>query len=214
MRREFIILAFIGAALFFYTRAQGAFLPDPASADPVDDVTPPPSPDPLTLYIPGTVNDTSINPPPPGLTADQYVAAGLALIRQFETRNDYSALYGGGHFSDFTEHPNIPVPIHLPGYEGKHSTAAGAYQFLYGTWEPIKERLGLPDFSPASQDAAAVELLKEIGALGPLQSGDFDTFLRLASSQWASLPYSAAKQHPQSIVAANDFLAKYLASVA
>lgn len=212
MRREILIVLLAGIALLVWTRAQA--LPDPGASDPADDLPAPPQSDPFTLYIPGTVNEASVNNPPPDATPEQNVAAFLALIRQFESGNDYTILYGGRHFSDFSEHPNVGIPINLPGYEGKHSTAAGAYQFIHSTWQRLASKLGLPDFTPASQDAAAVELLAEIGALSYVEQGDFDQAMRIASSQWASLPYSQAKQGPRSIVAANEFLRRYLASVA
>lgn len=145
---------------------------------------------------------------------DNNLLAFLALIRKFESDNRYNVLYGGGSFSDYSQHPRKAVPINLPGYEGKHSTAAGAYQFIYGTWNNLAQRLHLTDFSPASQDAAAIELLNEIGAIPAIHAGDFDTAMRIASSQWASLPYSPAKQNPKSIAAANEFLTRYLDSVA
>lgn len=74
------------------------------------------------------------------------------------------------------------------------STAAGRYQFIWATWQSAAKALGLRDFSPASQDAACVWLLKQCGAYAALTIGDFDTALRLASSQWASLPGSKAGQ--------------------
>lgn len=144
---------------------------------------------------------------------EKNVNAMLALIRKFEVGGDrYNVLYGGRTFADFSQHPNIRVPINLPGYEGKFSTAAGAYQFLHSTDARLSERTGLYDFSPASQDAKAIALLDEVGALAPARAGDFDHALRLASSQWASLPYSAAKQHPKSIAAANAFIQEYLST--
>lgn len=142
---------------------------------------------------------------------EQNILATLALIREFESDNRYNVIYGGQTFSSYVDHPRIYVPINIPGYEGKTSSAAGAYQFIWRTWDNLRNRLGLPDFSPASQDAAAIELLREIGALSHIEAGNFDEGLRIASSQWASLPYSNAGQNPKSIVAANEFLRRYLA---
>lgn len=142
---------------------------------------------------------------------EQNILAVLALIREFESNNRYNVIYGGQTFASYADHPRIYVPINLPGYEGKTSSAAGAYQYLWKTWNNLRNRLGLPDFSPASQDAAAIELLREIGALSHIQAGNFDEGLRIASGQWASLPYSDARQNPKTIVAANEFLRRYLA---
>lgn len=68
------------------------------------------------------------------------------------------------------------------------STAAGKYQITRPTWIRIKAKLGLPDFSPASQDAAATELLRERGALLPLGRGLFAQAVQAARKEWASLP--------------------------
>lgn len=144
--------------------------------------------------------------------ADTNRAAFLALIREFESNGRYNVMYGGQTFSSFAAHPRVAVPINIPGYEGKYSTAAGAYQFIFSTWENQRVKLGLPDFSPASQDAAALGLLADIGALAHIDAGNLDAAMRLAAQQWASLPYSPAKQNPKSIAAANVFLHSELAA--
>lgn len=167
--------------------------------------------DPSYFFIPEEVEAmpiiASIN-----ATPDENLRAFLAMIRKFESNDDYNVIYGGKErFSSYADHPRVYVPINIPGYENQKSSAAGAYQFIWKTWDNLRNRLGLPDFSPASQDAAAIELLREIGALPYIESGDFDTAIRIASKQWASLPYSAAKQNPKSVVAANEFLRRYFA---
>ncbi len=209
IRRNGIFIALLAAAagLFFWSRrAQAQQIPY-NEADDVQAANDDPQ---YWIFSSNAPTVESINMGSP----ENNLVAFLALIRQFESRNRYDVLYGGQTFSDYSQHPNIPVPINLPGYEGKVSTAAGAYQFIHRTWQNLAERLGLTDFTPASQDAAAVELLIEIGAMQAIQSGDFDAAMRAASSQWASLPYSAAKQSPKSIAAANEFLTRYLASLA
>lgn len=138
-------------------------------------------------------------------TPDQRVAAFLGLIRKFESNGDYSVLYGGGHFSDYSEHPNVRVPFTDGNGNANYSTAAGAYQINFPTWNTeIQPALDLPDFSPGSQDQAAVYLLQKIGAYDAAASGDIDTALRLASKRWASLPYSTAQQHPRTLQLAMD----------
>lgn len=64
-----------------------------------------------------------------------------------------------------SEHP-VPQPKGLP------STAAGAYQFTYPTWSEQGKSLGLQDFSPSSQDLAAVNKLRELGAIDDLMKND------------------------------------------
>jgi lysozyme len=79
------------------------------------------------------------------------------------------------------------------------STAAGAYQIIKPTWMRIKSRLGLMDFSPASQDMAAVELLREAGALDLIEAGDIEGAIKKSSRIWASLPGSTAQQNPRAM---------------
>lgn len=199
MRRASLLAILFGAgALFWFMRARASNIEEG------DDVA---------LPIEDTVTSNAMDGAiiAGGADPEKNVLALLALIRKFETNDRYNVIFGGQTFASYADHPRIRVPINLPGYEGKYSTAAGAYQFLESTWDRLASRLQLADFSPASQDAAAIGLLDEVGALAPAQAGDFDTALRLASSQWASLPYSAAKQHPKTIAAANDFLASYMA---
>lgn len=71
---------------------------------------------------------------------------------------DYNTMYGGGRFEAMQDHPRQAVPIRSGPNAGKTSSAAGRYQFLQGTWDEAKNALGLPDFSPDSQDAAAAWL--------------------------------------------------------
>lgn len=70
----------------------------------------------------------------------------------------YNVMYGGKTFSDYSQHPNVAVPITSGPNAGKASSAAGRYQFLGSTWADEQKRLGLPDFSPSSQDQAAWDL--------------------------------------------------------
>jgi muramidase (phage lysozyme) len=62
----------------------------------------------------------------------------------------YHELYGGGSFSgnQFPSWAGVNVG-------GSMTHAAGKYQFEPATWREAQQALNLPDFSPASQDAAA-----------------------------------------------------------
>jgi len=87
------------------------------------------------------------------------------------------------------------------------SDAAGRYQFLSTTWDNLAYRLGLRDFTPESQDKAAVQLLKDAGVYNTVMNiSSFNDFSRAAygvSSTWASFPgspygqptYSASQLH-------------------
>lgn len=90
-------------------------------------------------------------------TTDKNTLAFLALIRESEAGGRYDLIAGGDVFTDFSEHPfNIdPKRRKLLG-----TTASGAYQMVRGTWNMARDALELDDFSPASQDAAAIWILK------------------------------------------------------
>lgn len=94
-------------------------------------------------------------------------------------------------FSPYTDHPRILVDL---GH-GLKSTAAGRYQILEYIYDHYKVSLNLPDFSPQSQDAIAVQLIKERHGLQALEKGDFTKAVNLCSSCWASLPNSPYGQH-------------------
>jgi lysozyme len=66
------------------------------------------------------------------------------------------------------------------------------------------------NFSPASQDEAAVRLLDEIGATKLIQSGQIEDAIKVASKVWASLPGSKAQQNPKKLQYALDRFAEGL----
>jgi muramidase (phage lysozyme) len=116
------------------------------------------------------------------------VQAFLRVIRTGEGTADdggYRRLFGGGTFSSFDDHPRQVVK--KGGYV---STAAGAYQFLASTWDETKKQMGLPDFSPRSQDLGALGRVAARGALADVLAGRFDSAVRKCAWEWASLPGS------------------------
>ena len=128
------------------------------------------------------------------------VRAFLAMIREFESRGKYNVIYGGSTFNDYSKHPQVRIPFFNPRTQKNDiSTAAGAYQITWPTWNTILNNAGSGDFSPASQDAAAVWLLKLNGSLAPIVEGDFDTAIKASSRTWASLPYTTSKQNHVSV---------------
>jgi len=124
--------------------------------------------------------DTNTTPAHSGPSIASKVAAFLAMIRRYESGGDYSILNGGAHFASFADHPGVIVP---PGT----STAAGAYQITYGTWQDFAPAAGVSDFSPASQDAVAYAILGWTGAVDALDAGDVETAIRMASKKWTAL---------------------------
>lgn len=117
-----------------------------------------------------------------------HVRAALDTIAWAEGGRSYQTLYGGGTFTG-NQHPNRAITA-----GGYTSTAAGRYQFLYRTWIEIKNRLGLADFGPQSQDIAALDLIRQRGQLPKLLNGDFEGMMRGLGCAWAALPYATCGQ--------------------
>jgi lysozyme len=107
--------------------------------------------------------------------------------------NAYRTLYGGDLFNNYNAHPNKVIRKW-----GISSSAAGAYQFLYKTWIELAQALGLNDFSPISQDRAAVELIKRKGALEDVLAGRLATAIQKCRKIWASLPNAGYGQKEKS----------------
>ena len=66
------------------------------------------------------------------------------------------------------------------------STGAGRYQLLSLLVGCHRKQFGLKDFSPKSQDAVALQQIKERGALPMIDRGDIR--VDRCSNIWASLP--------------------------
>lgn len=136
-----------------------------------------------TTYIPAMVSNDTVS---------ANVAAFLSMIAYSEGTagpNGYRTLFGGGLFDSFADHPRIKV--RAGGYV---SSAAGRYQILASTWDDVRGKLNLPDFSPASQDAAAVELIRERGALNDVKAGRLASAISRVAKVWASLPGAGYSQ--------------------
>jgi muramidase (phage lysozyme) len=99
--------------------------------------------------------------------------------------NGYKTLFGFGQFEDYSKHPDKVV--RSGGYA---SAAAGRYQFMPGTFADQAKKLGLKDFSPRSQDLAAINLAKEYGVTQELlqKEGMSMRVSSLLGRQWASFP--------------------------
>jgi lysozyme len=146
---------------------------------------------------------------------DANVQAFLNTIAQAEgtahAADPYRVCYAYKHtIADFSDHPAVtgewkgePLSAkmclaagHAPGCV---SSAAGKYQIIKPTWLGLKAALGLPDFSPASQDAAAIELLRRRGALAKIQAGDIEGACAAARKEWASFPAAGYSQGERTV---------------
>lgn len=103
--------------------------------------------------------------------------------------NGYRMMFGGELFDSFADHPRKVITRKLGG-KPISSSAAGRYQFLSRTWDECRKALTLPDFSPESQDRAAIFLIKRRGALADVEAGRIEQAIRKCNREWASLPGS------------------------
>ncbi len=90
-------------------------------------------------------------------------------------------------FTDYHDHP-----FALGGFvqvtPTLKSTAAGRYQVLARYWNAYKAMLKLPDFTPQSQDAVAIQQIRERKALPMIEAGNVQGAIQACSNIWASLP--------------------------
>lgn len=108
----------------------------------------------------------------------------------------YNVIVGGELFNDFSDHPRKKVFIKRIN---DFSTAAGRYQLLARYWDAYRRTLKLTDFSPPSQDAVALQQIKERGALNDIDEGRIEAAIRKCRNIWASLPGAGYGQHEQKL---------------
>lgn len=135
------------------------------------------------------------------------VKAFLCLIREGESSQEeqaYQWLFGSTRrapklFDSFADHPRVRTYERYDGQfikNGKidYTTAAGAYQITETTWGGCVRALDLPDFSPASQDLAALYLIWQRKALDDVLAGRIQEAIIKLRLEWASLPGSTYGQ--------------------
>jgi len=121
----------------------------------------------------------------------------------------YQTMFGGGTFNDLSRHPDRVVRGN-----GYSSAAAGAYQFLPGTWQTQSSRLGLKGFGPAEQDVAALALarnrLMDLGGLETVRKEGLSQRVAAAlSPEWASFPTETGRSYYGQPVKSLGELQKY-----
>lgn len=109
-------------------------------------------------------------------------------------QDGYNIGFGGGQFDGYAAHPNVRNNFTQTDGKGNVTTAAGRYQMINSTWNDTAKKLGLKDFSPANQDKAAIELIRQNGALDNVLTGDYTGAVNKLGGVWASLPSSSAPQ--------------------
>lgn len=116
--------------------------------------------------------------------------------KQKTNNRGYDVIVGGDLFSDYSDHPRKLVAFPKLGIK---STAAGRYQLLARYYDAYKASLNLKDFSPASQDAIALQQIKERKALPDIDAGRFSEAVAKCKNIWASLPGAGYGQHEQKL---------------
>ena len=115
------------------------------------------------------------------------------------TREHYNYIFTFVTFDSYADHPRKKI---CSG--GLCSTAAGRYQFLSKTWDPLAADLGLKDFTPPNQEKATLEIVRRAGAYNSVLKSNvqanFNAALAKLNTTWASLPGSPYGQptHPAS----------------
>ncbi len=121
-------------------------------------------------------------------------------------------------FSSYSDHPRICIRVRKDNPQTAFdeeilSTAAGRYQILERIFDHYKKQLKLKDFGPESQDAIAIQLIRECSALEPITAGRFETAVTKCRSRWASLPGAGYNQHENTMaslrLAYTDFGGKF-----
>lgn len=147
--------------------------------------------------------------------------AFLRMIRVAEGTSGplgYQALFGHTDrnpkvFASWADHPRIASQFTDAKRGRLWTSAAGAFQAMavspipgggstrVDTWDRIKRRHNLTDFSPANQDRFALALIDEAGALLDVQHGRFDTAVSKVRKIWASLPGAGYGQPERNLAA-------------
>lgn len=101
-------------------------------------------------------------------------------------------------FPSYADHPRLKIQLR----PDLISTAAGRYQILERYFDAYKAQLHLPDFSPSSQDAIAVQMIREQHAYADVVEGRFDAAVAKCSNIWASFPAPTNRygQHQNALV--------------
>jgi lysozyme len=123
--------------------------------------------------------------------ADANVSAFLDMIAFAEGTlgpDGYRTMFGYRKFDSYADHPRVFIPFTDKAGRNLKTSAAGRYQFLARTWDELKNKLNLVDFSPASQDAACIELIRQRGALNDVKAGRIEQAIAKCAPIWASLP--------------------------
>ena len=105
--------------------------------------------------------------------------------RQKTRNHGYDVIVGGELFTDYSDHPRKSCHAKPKTQINRRRTLPASFPLVgclpQAAWP---ER----DFSPKSQDAVALQQIKERGALPMIDRGDIRQAIDRCSNIWASLP--------------------------
>lgn len=104
---------------------------------------------------------------------------GCQKIRNY----GYDVIVGGELFIDYFDYFCKFVMLNLKF----KLIGAGCYQLFFCWWDAYRKQLGLKDFFLKSQDAVALQQIKERGALSMIDCGDICQAIDRCSNIWALL---------------------------
>ncbi len=110
----------------------------------------------------------------------------------------YNTMFGGDQFYDSSDHPRQLKDFTQTDGTKNKTSAAGRYQFTSSSWDDAAKALNLTDFSPRSQDLAALFLIQRAGQLENVTNGNFADATSGLGGVWASLPSSNYAQPKRS----------------
>ncbi|MBK7879528.1 MAG: hypothetical protein IPJ83_03070 [Saprospiraceae bacterium] len=140
----------------------------------------------MAQKAPGVSNTTDVTSQT-GLNNDELnLRSSLSTLKQAEAGSansalDYNSWNNGSTFTNDSYDSNPSAYSEHPGKNGKFGSAAGAYQFLSQFYNES-------DFSPQSQDKAAVSNMTSKSYKSAL-SGDMSKFIGATKGRWISLNY-------------------------
>lgn len=224
----FATVAALAAAVWYWMRQQGAVQFDQVGAsDQADNAWQPAEPDTMPDQLPGVFDTIAIQAQAlpgelasavgfgPKIDANQVQTnrqAFLDMISYSEGTtgpNGYRTMFGGGLTDSLADHPRQVFSFTNKAGQKLRTSAAGRYQFLARTWDELRAKLNLPDFGPASQDAAALELVRQRGALADVDAGRIEQAIAKCAPIWASLPGAGYNQPERKLA---NLIASYSAA--
>lgn len=154
--------------------------------------------DAIVAFTPTTYSATGASPAVEGANLRAFLDM-IAFAEGTSGPEGYRTMFGGGLMDSFVDHPRKFFSFTNSKGQTLSTSAAGRYQFLSRTWDELKAKLKLVDFGPASQDAAAIELIRQRGALNDVKAGRVVQAVAKVRSIWASLPGAGYSQPEKSI---------------